>query len=135
MTLQQMVEQVEAMFPQVGRTRIVFDINNIMDDFCLKSEVLWTEATLARTTALLTSDDTIPQYTVQLPTSCQKLLYLDTHYKDEVRINGSTLYLTYLDDDTDNIRVEYLIKPQHYSAMTDTSNVPEGFHRYLLAGL
>ena len=80
MTVEHIQEEIEAIFPKVGRTKILQDINEIQKEFCRRSQIL-----------VGTSDETIATDTVAygLPTACGALSSVVFKDSDDAVLTGT----------------------------------------------
>lgn len=133
MTLQQMTEEVQQLFPQLSYTQIRFDLNAAIKEFGQKAGLPYAETTLTKASAYVSFDSERDEYKWTLPSDVYEIRNIDTSYRDEIRVDTTNLYLDFIGTDLTKIRIEYVKVPTTLSLLTDESNIPQVFHTAIVA--
>jgi hypothetical protein len=142
MTVLYAIEQVEQLFPKVGRTQIIGELDKAQKEFVNDTKILTKRSAL-------TSISTNTSWT--LPTDCIEVLGVELYdstglevYLDEVSLtymisNGViTFYstedtlITGIPTSVTYIYLDYVYVPTSLTVETDTFTIPEDFHEAVL---
>lgn len=128
MTLTQMVEEVQQVFPEYPRTQIVFELNRAMREFARKTGVYHTYDILLRETDLLTEDTRAEETVFLLPENCYEVNAIDGLLRDQYEVQGGTLRVGYIDIDLDWLTIRYSALPAPLVNPSDTPPFESSFH-------
>ena len=133
MLLSTMIEDIEAVFPKVGRTRIIFDINNVMRMFCERTRCLYSRLVLT-TADKLTEDTDKLIWTYTIPDDFWEARSATCCAQEEIEVTGAneiTFYYNSTPDD--DIVVIYSRYPLTVAAMSDEPEIPEMYLPAIIA--
>lgn len=132
MTLRQMLEYIQVSFPEYTYSMGIIDLNNAIREFTEKTGLPYAEVTLTKANSYVSFDDERQEWLWTLPSDVYEIRHIDEIYYEEIRVNGTSLYLAFLSDITTKIRLEYVRVPTALQALTDQSEIPAQFHECIV---
>lgn len=131
MTLKFMIETVRQIVPDLGRTQIVFDINQAMREFCLETGILSVQSTLSRTTDYSsTSIDGVETWT--LPATLYHLLQVEELFRDAYEVVDDKLKFHPMGKFVDTLTIRYTKLPVPITGDPESPEYPAEFHEALV---
>ncbi len=138
MTVKNCVENIRQIFPKVGETQVLKELDKAQKDFALETEILSKTSTLSNlstTTAWILPSDCQAVYSIEafdsagLPIDLndKNLTYLiDQNTLTFIDTNGTVI--GGLPTNIDSVYVSYYYKPTSITAISDAFTIPEIFH-------
>ena len=126
MILQEMVDDIQMVFPKVNKTRIIFDINNAIMTFCHITRVLYAKLTLTSGTET-DSDTTKPYWTFDLPTYVYEVRSATCCVQEEFEVGDDEITFYFRKDPDEDIELVYSRRPGLLMDNEDEPSIPEIF--------
>lgn len=126
MTLQSMIEDIQRVHPTIGRTQLIFDINNALKEFAEKTRCLYAKTTLTRASHLISEDlnELIWKYTI--PADLWEARSASCCLQEEIEVTGPTeITFRFNNDPSADIDLIYQQYPPAIAAMADVPTIHE----------
>jgi len=143
MTVLNIIEQVEQLFPELGRTQILLDIDSSQKEFADNTKILTKQGQLSGISTNISwalPSDCVEVYDIELYGSDDMELYLD---EEDLTYHIDRDVITFLDEDDDSLTrlpsaisyayLDYVYRPASITLETDSLSIPEDFHEGILA--
>lgn len=134
MILQTMLEEIEMSVPSPpGRTRLIFDINNAMREFCEKTRVLYALATLTRSANLISEDTERQEWIYSVPNDLWEIRSADCCSQDEIEMGDGQVTFYFVAEPEEDIHIEYSRYPAVLTLLSNTPELHELFQPAIIA--
>ena len=132
MILLHMVDDIAMTFPEINRTRIIFDINNAIMQFCHMTRVMYVRTTLA-SEDYTAYDDEKGTWTYDLPTDVYEVRSASCCNQEEFEVGDDEITFYFRSNTDDDIVLIYSQRPALLIDDTDVPSIPEIFTPSIIA--
>lgn len=133
MILKNIIEQIQAVYPSESRTRIVFEINRALQQFCQRTGVLYSVVKLTKTADKIAEDTEAMTLTLQLPVDAYEVMSIDELYKSAYELEDDHLIIHTANSVNvpETLNVRYNRLPGLIVTDSEIPGIPEFLHDVL----